>query len=134
VPLLLKSATSREGLVAVDKEGEAVPEFVQALTSTATEDDENWMDPAEGNDDSESEGDMEFTEPTTFMYERVTAVHALGEIFVRCGEPFLPFVTNGVAALTEAASDMHEDVREHTANSLARMCGGARKQPPRTVH
>jgi hypothetical protein len=109
---------------------------VAALGQTTTDDDDAWADEGaqnDGNGNSDDDDDDEgFAEPTTYMFERATAVAALGEVCLRTGRAILPFVPDVMAALNKALHDYHEEVRVQAVLSL----GGAllkriRGPPPR---
>ena len=139
MPLLFKAAVSREGIAEVAKEGEegpgtrgegrargccsgltlrlrlhatrAVPAFVAALSQTTTDDDEAWIDPTVTDADSDLD-EQQLVEPTTFMFERSTAVAAIGAIATHLGTHFMPFVTETVAVLKQVfAEEYNEDVK-----------------------
>ena len=101
-----------------------MPEYVEALTKTETDDDAAWTDAeaAAAGDDEDDDGE-ELVEPTTFMFERATAVAAIGEICARLGTHFLPYVTETVAVLKQAMSDFHAEIREQAVDSVGRKLG-----------
>ena len=106
------------------------PAFVKQLAQTATADEEGWTeaDAGAGNDDDDDDdGDQELVEPTTYMFERATAVASIGEIFVRVGRQFLPYVQDGVAAIAQALKDVHGDVR---TQAIVSMSGAVRAHRP----
>lgn len=106
----------------------AVPTYVAALGQTTTDDDEAWADADaqnDGNGDSdEDEDDEGFAEPTTHMFERATAVAALGEVCLRLGRAILPYIPDVLAALKKALYDYHEEVRVQAVISLGGTCRG----------
>ena len=89
----------------------AVPAFVAALSQTTTDDDEAWIDPTVTDADSDLD-EQQLVEPTTFMFERSTAVAAIGAIATHLGTHFMPFVTETVAVLKQVfAEEYNEDVK-----------------------